>query len=450
MNDLKFDQFPKVSHGESMRRIIDAGLTAVRPEDCIRRTLSRNGNTLTVGNDVFNLDEFDRAVILGAGKSSLGMAKGVAGIVADKLSESLVICKSNSNNDQIDRVKLLLGDHPLPGQRSVTATQEMLSLIATLNDRDLVFFLISGGASALLTKPEKGLELEDLQLVTDALLRSGADIHEINTVRKNLDAVKGGKLAGMLSGKTVVTLVISDVPGDRLEDVGSGPTIVDDVTMVDVHEIIDRYGLAGTLTPRINDFIANLRNKETFSDLPKKLDASRQHIYKVADNGMAVEGARFQAEKEGFQAFVYPYFVQGEARQNGMMFARMLKDEQAGRSSGAVPQLIIAGGETTVVVKGNGAGGRNQELILGAVNELAGIHNAIMMSIATDGEDGTTTACGAFATGETQSRARALHANPDEFLENNDSHGFFERVGGLIRSCPTGTNVNDLIFLLLS
>jgi glycerate 2-kinase len=448
MYDPFSEQFNELPCGPPLGRIVQAALKAASPEVCIRRAMKCLNGRLEVGKDVFDLKKIGRIFILGAGKAVIGMAKETTRILGDISYEGLIVCKSNPANEAIRQVRILLGDHPIPGPGSLRAAKETMALSGKLTKGDLVLFLVSGGTSALLAKPEEPLTLRDLQTMTKRLIGCGADIHEINTVRKQLDAVKGGKLGRSFFPADVITLAISDVAGDVMADIGSGPTIASRRSSTAAWKILEKYRLLDDLPEHLYQFFENCRRQA--ENVIRREYKKRERSYVLANNRTAVEAAAEQAKKEGLHCKVLPKFIQGEASRVGARLAEMLLKAHHKRRGGQPPVLIIAGGESTVSVQGSGKGGRNQELVLGAVQGLAGSTPSALLSIATDGEDGETLACGAFATNQTLARAQKMHLRPDVFLRNNDSYRFFEKLGGLIQTGPTGTNVNDLMLLLLA
>jgi glycerate 2-kinase len=345
-------------------------------------------------------------------------------------------------------VQIREASHPVPDAAGVQATRAIVELLHDADKDDLVVCVISGGGSALLTLPAGGIPLEDLQQTTDALLRSGASINEINVVRKHLDTVKGGGLARLAAPAHVLTLVLSDVVGNPLDAIASGPTVPDTSTWADAAAVFDRFGLwaqvPATVAERLQAGLAG-RLPET----PKLGDSifERTQSVVVGSNLVACEAAAAAAERLGLRAMVLTTFVEGEAREVGRVLAGVLREVDASAHPLARPCCIVAGGETTVTVRGQGLGGRNQELCLAAAYGLRGLKDVVLASIGTDGNDGPTDAAGAFVDGTTLDRAAAQGLDPAKFLSNNDSYPFFDCLGDLIRTGPTNTNVNDLYLL---
>jgi glycerate 2-kinase len=303
-----------------------------------------------------------------------------------------------------------------------------MKFASQLTPDDVLICLISGGGSALMTAPL--IPLDELQSLTTALLASGARIDEINTIRRHLDSLKGGGLAQMANGAQVISLILSDVVGDPIEAIASGPTAPDSTTNKDAEAILDRYQIS----------FRKLNLRETLKPNDPIFAVVENHI--IASNLIALQAAWAQAEQEGFYVKIVNDKLQGEARDVGREMAILLKEELVKQ---ARPFCLLAGGETTVTIKGNGKGGRNQEVVLGAVEVLREMENVMLISIATDGEDGPTNAAGAMATNESARRAGSLGLSAADSLSRNDAYVFFDQLGDLIRIGPSGTNVNDIL-----
>ena len=332
----------------------------------------------------------------------------------------------------------------MPDQAGVDATRAIVELLKGTTRRDLVVCVISGGGSALLTLPAEGITLEDLQATTDALLRCGATINEINVVRKHLDRVKGGGLARLASPSAVITLVLSDVVGNPLDAIASGPTVADTSTFADAASVFDRYKLWPQLPQSVVERIRAARE-----ETPKPGDPLFQNTQSVVvgSNLLACEAAAQAAAGDGFNTLILSTYVEGEAREAGRVLAGILREVDASGHPLQRPCGIVAGGETTVTVRGAGHGGRNQELALSAAFGVQGLENVLLASIGTDGSDGPTDAAGAWVDGTTLERALAQGLDPAAALAQNDSYTLFDQLGNLIRTGPTNTNVNDLYLL---
>ena len=313
---------------------------------------------------------------------------------------------------------------------------------------DHVLVLLSGGASALMALPAAGLTLADIQETTDGLLRAGASIDELNTVRKHLDDLKGGDLARMLAPARVTALVISDVIGDRLDVIGSGPLTADPTTAGEAVEVLHEYGLwtgaPGPIQRHLLEQAAVGGPMAESGDPWRRLD-----VRIIGSNRLALEAALVEAGRHGFSGRLLTTALEGEARDVGLRLARLAKDVRGGRESVECPACLVAGGETTVTVRGDGAGGRNQELALSAAIELQGLQGVLLAAMGSDGIDGPTEAAGAWVDGGTVSRGLALGLEAASALSANDSYPFFAALGDLIVTGPTGTNVMDLVLLFV-
>jgi hydroxypyruvate reductase len=446
--------------GDCVARILATAIQAVEPGIAVKRYFRREGDLLYIGNHLYDLSEYSRVFLIGAGKASAPMAYTSAEILGEHLSEGIIIVKEgylqsqNSQESESDqnsyssRLTIIEAGHPIPDQRGVQSTGRIIKLLEKTRSDDLVIALISGGGSALLTSPITGVTLQDIQGITGELLACGANITEINTLRKHLDQVKGGGLARMAAPATLATLILSDVIGDPLDIIASGPTVPDMSTYDDAYLVLDRYGI----TERIpHSILANLVQgiKGEILETPKPGDLffSNTNNTIIASNRQAAQAALYQAQAEGFNTLLLTTYLQGEAHQAGLFLTSIALQINATGQPLNRPACIVAGGETTVTVKGKGLGGRNQELALGAVANLAGLSEMTLVTLATDGGDGPTDAAGAVVTGETLNRASQYGLDPNNYLRRNDAYHFFEPLGDLLKPGPTFTNVNDLTFL---
>ena len=409
-------------------RILTAALEAVDPYRAVQRNLPE------VKGRVFGL---------GIGKAAIPMMDALVERIP--LSGGLAVTKYASGLSR-SSYTVMEGGHPVPDTRSIQAGQRVLEFVASLGENDTLVCLISGGGSALVTAPYVPLEV--MQELTSMLLASGARIDEINTLRRELDRIKGGGLV-QATKATVISLILSDVIGNPLEAIASGPTVQNPTTREDALQVLDTYfGERTREIPRDRDSLNSvtqwLRGLREVDPRKNRGDFKAVRNIIIGDNRRASIAAKEQAEKEGIHSEVLMNDLQGEARAQGVILAQRLREEMAKRSR---PFCLIAGGETTVTLRGNGKGGRNQELALAAVPRLDGLQNAMLISLATDGDDGPTDAAGAVVTGETAQRAVALGLDATGHLSRNDAYTFFNALDDLIRTGPTGTNVNDLVFL---
>jgi hydroxypyruvate reductase len=410
-------------HAGKVRNILAAALAAADPSDAIQAALARH---------IRWSNEAHRVFLLAVGKAGMRMAEAALPLLDSKLADGLIVTK-HASRVTLGRIPVLEADHPIPGARSLAAGQRVLNLISGLHPGDLLVCLFSGGASALMTALIDGLSLADLQALTATMLSSGARIDELNVLRRRLDRLKGGGVARLAAPARVLSLILSDVVGDRLDIIASGPTVPDPASQEEIESILLRYSLEA----RLPAFILNsLRSVERIANSLYNV----KNIL-VGSNAISLRAARRQALRAGFCARVLNAHLQGEARDVGRALAQTL------RRSRTRPLCLLAGGETTVTVTGDGRGGRNQELALAAALELDGAPDVMVISFATDGDDGITGASGAVVTGDTLKRARSLGLDAQDFLRRNDSHTFFAALDDLLVTGPTGTNVNDLMLM---
>jgi hydroxypyruvate reductase len=435
---------------DAVAEIQHAALLAADPAEAIRRHVQRVTDWVMVGNARYHLPEIERVFVVAIGKAAVAMAEAVTDFLDDKVESGIVVAKSPGLPPATCDV--LLGGHPVPNENSVLAGQRIAELLSQAQASDLVVCLISGGGSALATWPVEGVSLADLQVATDALLRSGATINELNAVRKHLDRVKGGGIARIAGAKRaqVLSLILSDVVGDPLDVIASGPTSPDSTTFADAWKVIESRGLAENIPSAIREHLLAGRRGE-IQDTPKPGDALFERVQNVivGSNRQAAQAAVKRAEELGFNALLLSTFVEGEAREVARVAAALAKEVVRYDQPVKKPACLVWGGETTVTVHGKGKGGRNQELALAAAIALDGWNGVLVKALGTDGTDGPTDAAGAIATGGTVVRARALGIDASVMLADNDAYHFFAPLGDLIITGPTGTNVNDLFFILV-
>jgi hydroxypyruvate reductase len=430
--------------GGRVTRILCAAITAVEPGAAVGRFVRRDGDMLTISGRSYDLQLFRRVVLLGMGKASIAMSTTLAGILGVRLDTGLVITKHVSAIPHFP-FTILIGGHPIPDERSLEAGKKIIELVSNLQADDLLFCLISGGGSALVTAPVDGVSLADIQVFTSAMLGCRARIDEINTLRRRLDKVKGGGIVKMTTGATIVSLILSDVVGNPLEAIASGPTAPDPATRADSLSILAKYELENRIPISI---LRSLRSSPEMSKPDDQIFEKVQNVI-VGSNLLAAQAALARAEAEGFHPYLLRADLQGEARDVAFELATFLRQARLTGDPLQAPACIVAGGETTVTLKGNGKGGRNTELALAAVSELADFPGVMLATLATDGEDGPTESAGAVVTGKTFRRAAGLDLHPRDFLERNDSYSFFSALDDLLKPGQTGTNVNDLVFMFI-
>ncbi len=435
---------PQYSHfPQHIETLIDSALSAVEPGAAVRRCLQRNGQRLVVGATEYDLGEGD-VYLVGAGKASVKMGKAASSILGDCIKEGILITKDVGDvdsppvheKDLSELIAVFEASHPVSDSRGVEATDAVQKMLAGTTSDDLVLCLISGGASALLTRPL--IPLTDWQQLTNTLLASGCTINELNAVRRQIDSVKGGGLLAFATPASCASLILSDVIGNPLEVIGSGPTVVIEEDAQDARDVLKRYEVSNSLATEVWNRVERALN-EVEEEAPIHPRPANNCI--IGDIRQAATSAESTAKDLGFNTHLLTCHLEGEAREVGKVAAAMAKDAEPGT-------CLILGGETTVTLRGDGSGGRNQELILSAAIVLDEVKSAVVFSFATDGEDGPTKSAGAYATGFTYSDACQNGLDPQTFLANNDSNAFFARTGGLLNTGSTGTNVNDLLFVL--
>ena len=432
------------------RQLQQAALAAVDPAEAVYQFVSRVGDQMLVADRSYPLREFDRVFLIGAGKAAMPMADAVSEVLRDRLHGGVVITKYHHADRPLpDHIRVHEAGHPVPDQNSVDATRDVAELLREVTPRDLILCVLSGGGSALLTLPVGGITLADLQATTQLLLRAGATIHEINALRKHLDMVKGGGLARLVNGAPIVTLILSDVIGDDLSVIASGPTVPDPSTFAEAWQIVQQFDLADQLPAAVRARLS-LGAAGEIADTPKPGDALFDKVQTViiGSNAQAAQAAEQAARQLKFNTLLLTTQAQGEAREVAKVAAAIAQEIARYNRPVPKPACVIIGGETTVTLKGRGLGGRNQEIALAAAIALDGLPNTLVAALGTDGTDGPTDAAGAIALGETLRRARALGLDAQAHLADNDAYHFFQALGDLIVTGPTGTNVNDLLFIL--
>ncbi|MEI6277639.1 MAG: glycerate kinase, partial [Prolixibacteraceae bacterium] len=384
--------------------------------------------------------EFEAGLVLVAiGKAAWNMAKAAKAVLGSKVKRGIVITKYDHSGGPIENCEIIEAAHPVPDENSVLGTTKVLEMVSGLTADDQVIFLISGGGSSLFEKPLDGVSLEDIRELTSRLLGCGADIIEINTIRKHLSAVKGGRFARQCNGAKIYTIILSDVVGDRLDAIASGPASADSTTSADALRILKKYNLP--VGSQLEEALGN--------ETPKIIEHCETIVTgNVAALCLAAEKA---AGKLGYSTVVLSTTIDCEAKEMGKLLASKVKEIQSARKSQFVPEppcAVIFGGETIVRLTGNGKGGRNQEVALAAALEIEGMEDVVVFSFGSDGTDGPTDAAGGLVDGQTLARMRAGSIVPEDSLANNDSYHALKASGDLIITGPTGTNVNDLMVIL--
>ncbi|MCA9452271.1 MAG: glycerate kinase [Nitrospiraceae bacterium] len=430
-----------------LESLIDAGLEACNPALAIANTLHLTRNRLQVHDFHYDLTHHSRIVCVGAGKASAPMAMALEQMLGDRLEGGMVIIP-DGHDTPCHRIRMCHAAHPIPDRRGVKATKQLLALTQSLAQDDLLIVLLSGGASSLLCAPSIGLTLAAKRRTTELLLQSGATIHEINVVRKHISAIKGGQLA-QSTPATILTLIMSDVLGDDLSTIGSGPTVTDPSTFQDAIDILQQYSIWRKVPEALQRHLQQGLTKSLRAPKkPTRRQSLRNRHIVLANNRQALEGVAKTAKRLGLKPFILPYPLQGEAKEIGSILGGFARDLVEFGNPVHPPACLIAGGEPTVTVNGKGRGGRAQECVLAAAGELAGLTNVFVAGFGTDGTDGPTDAAGAVVDGKTVQRAKKKGLSIEQALHEHDSYTIFQQIRGHIMTGPTGTNVNDIYLIV--
>jgi glycerate-2-kinase len=421
---------------------------AVHPYALTRQNISSEGSCLHIAGESIALENIHRIYVTGAGKATAAMAKAVEDALGSKISGGLVILKYGHTVD-LQHITIIEAAHPVPDGNGVSGTLQLLELLDKTTENDLVITLLSGGGSALLIDLPPGCSLAELQDCFTLLLRSGASIEEVNTVRKHLSAIKGGQLAKAVYPARLVTLILSDVIGDPLDVIASGPTVADPTTFEDAWQIIQKYRLEEMISSSIRIHLQQGLLGH-IPDTPKPDDPIFRYAcnYIIGSNSIALQAAENKAKEWGYQTRVLGADINGDAAEAAIQLVSQARRFALDKAV-AKPVCLLMGGETTVVVTGKGKGGRNQHLALAAALQLRPEDNIILLAAGTDGTDGPTDAAGAVVNGATVHTAAAKGIQAQEYLINNDSYHFFKQAGGHIITGPTMTNVMDIMIALV-
>ncbi len=445
-----FDE-DKRARGAAMK-ILNAALNSADPRIAMRNHVRKVDDTLYIDNLILKLDKFKRIFVVGGGKASGAMAEALEEIVGENLTEGFInVLRDIKSEFKTQKIFLNRVRHPIPDENGVEGARKIIQLVSKAKEKDLIICLISGGGSALMPLPAAGITLQDIQNLTATLLNCGATIDEINAVRKHVSELKGGLLSKASYPTTLISLILSDVVGDSLDTIASGPTAPDTTTFSDAILILKKYKLWRTSIPKSIEKRLKAGLKEEIPDTPKLGDKvfSKTHNVLIGNNRSAAFTACRESERLGFKPLLLSSMIEGEARYVGTAYAGIMKEILYTNNPIPKPAVVVAGGETTVTVTGSGKGGRNQELVLSASLKIKGYKGVAIASIGTDGIDGPTDAAGAIADGQTTKRASDEGLNAREFLMNNDSYTFFSKLDDLIFTGPTGTNVNDLAVMVI-
>jgi len=420
--------------------IFKKAIDSVVPKNLIRKRISFNGKILKIDKNSFDTSKYRKIWILGAGKASFSMGEAILDILKNRVDGGFVCGNSER---KIDGIITFRGSHPVPDERSLNASKGMENFIKeNIKKDDLCLFLLSGGASSILCYPDFGLTIEEKSIVHKALLNSGADIREINIVRKHLSRFKGGKLSKIIPCD-VINLILSDVPGDEIESIGSGPLSKDSSTWIDVKNIFEKYRLEGKVPSKVLEILEQgIKGEleETLKEEPKNVKS-----FIIGNNLYALKKGKEEAERIGFSSVILTSRDQGRASELAKFYSRILMEVLSSENPCKKPCCILAGGEAQVEVKGKGKGGRNQEFVLSTLIEMGDFSGKfLVMSVDSDGIDGPTDASGAWIDDGTFRKAKKLGLDPIFHLKENDSYNFFEKTGNLIKLGETSTNVSDI------
>ncbi|WP_455280632.1 glycerate kinase type-2 family protein [[Eubacterium] cellulosolvens] len=429
----------------------ESALLSSNPYQLIIDNVSVSESILTIGSKQFDLNKFENIIVIGGGKASGSMTQALENLLEGRITNGIVnILVGTSDNYPTKKVHLNEAGHPIPTENGMLGAKKMLDLAENAGKEDLIICLISGGGSAMMASPKEGITLKDKQTVTQQLLHSGATINELNAVRKHLSDFKGGWLAKRAQPATLVSLILSDVVGDPLDTISSGPTAPDQTTYQDVVDIFDKYKLSKEIPISIKKILEMGLNGK-ISETPKSNDSVFDNVHNIVlgNNRLACLAAKEKLSELGFNTLFLTSYMEGEAKDIGIFLGAIANEIFSSGNPIPRPAAVIVGGETTVTVRGKGLGGRNQEIVLSAASKINGMEGVGVASIGTDGIDGPTDAAGAIADGKSLLRAKQFGLNNKKMLNNNDSYNFFSKIGDLIITGPTGSNVNDIALVCM-
>ena len=425
-------------------------LSTLDPEQLVKKKVSIRDSTLLVEKREYNLNNYENIYVVGGGKACAPMAKAMEELFGDKIDNGIIVVKYN-HGLPLKRIETVEASHPIPDENGMRGTSDILRLLSKTSEKDLIICLISGGGSALLVQPHKEITLQGIQITSAELLACGATIDEINTVRKHLSSIKGGQLAKAAYPSTLITLILSDVVGDPMDIIASGPTVPDESTFEDAYTIIQKYSLEEKLPSSVCEFLRSgkMGKIEETPETGNKIFDNTQNVI-VGSNRIALEAAENKAKDLGYNTIIISSLVEGESREAAKFFAAIAREVSRTGTPVPKPACIIAGGETTVIIHGEGKGGRNQEFALSAAMEIEGCEGVVILSAGTDGTDGPTDATGAIVDFNTCKDARKkFRLSPEEYLNKNDSYTFFKKTGEHLVTGPTMTNVMDIMISLI-
>jgi len=430
--------------------VIEKAIESVDPKNLIRSKVLLTDEKLKVDNRIFDLKMFKRIFVVGGGKASGYMAEAMEEILGERINDGIVVVPHRTARKIKTKViKIHEASHPIPDQSSVDGARKIIELVTKATESDLIICLISGGGSSLMAHPRDEIPLEDKKKITEILLKSGATINEINTVRKHLSKFKGGQLARSAYPATLISLLLSDVVGDPLDVIASGPTVPDSTTFKDAISVLKKYNIWDKTPSSIRKILLE-GESGLIPETPKNDDPCfrKTHNFVIGNNRVACLSAVNELKRRGLNTLLLTSFMEGEARTLGLFISAIAKEIMASNNPTSRPAGIVIGGESTVTVIGEGIGGRNQEIALASALGISGLKGVVIASVSTDGVDGPTDAAGAIVDGDTIRRSKMKGLNAEEYLYKNDSYSFFAKIGDLILTGPTGTNVNDITILV--
>jgi len=431
------------------QELFQASIDAVDAKKCVHQFVHLDNDVLHVGEQQYDLTQFSQVLVVGMGKASPQMGLALEEVLGERIGGGIINTKYDHKED-LQYIDIVECGHPVPDEAGVQGTRQILDLLSQADEKTLVLCVISGGGSALTPAPVDGVSLQDKQKTTQLLLACGANIVELNAIRKHLSQIKGGGMARVAFPATVVALMLSDVIGDPMDVIASGPTVPDTSTFQTCMDILAKYELVDQIPESVRTrFEAGVAGDIDDTPKPGDEDLSKVHNLVVGSNGLAVQAAADKAKALGYNTLVLSTRVEGEAREVAYVYAGIAKEIASSGQPLVRPACVIAGGETTVQVRGDGKGGRNQELALSAALQLQGWDDVVLMSGGTDGTDGPTDAAGAIVDGQTISRAQSKNVSALDHLKNNDAYHFFKPLDDLIMTGATGTNVADVAFVLV-
>jgi glycerate-2-kinase len=431
--------------------VIEKTMESIDPKRLMYSKVKVAEEKLAINNEIFDLRDFRRIFVVGGGKASGYMAEAIEEILGERISDGVIVVPYGTSKKFKTRIiRVHEASHPIPDQSSIEGAKKIMELTEKAEKDDLVICLISGGGSSLMAYPREGITLEDKRKVTEILLKCGATINEINTVRKHLSKFKGGQLARSVYPATLISLLLSDVIGDPLDVIASGPTTPDSTTFKDAIAVLRKYNIWDITPQSIRELLLN-GEKGLIQETPKAGDPcfEKTHNFIIGNNRIACLSAIAELRRMGLNTLLLTSYAEGEARDIGLIISAIAKEILSSGNPIPRPAGLVIGGESTVTVTGKGVGGRNQEIALSSALKIAGLRGVVIASFSTDGIDGPTDAAGAIIDGSTIDRSIIKGLNAEDYLRNNDSYTFFKNLKDLIFTGPTGTNVNDISLLVV-